>query len=57
MAPTLLPSLPPVVHEEDHFVALGALAADRRSRIHARPSVGLPFHADMFALRRSGELT
>ena len=37
--PTLLPSLPPVVHEEDHFVALGALAADRQSRIHARPLV------------------
>jgi hypothetical protein len=38
--PTLLPSLPPVVHEEDHFVALGALAADRQGRIRARRLVG-----------------
>ena len=45
MAPTLLPSLPPE----------GALAADRQSRIRARPLVG-PSHAGAATLGHVGEL-
>ena len=45
LAPTLLPSLPPE----------GALAADRRSRIRARPLVEL-LHAGGVARRGGGEL-